>query len=94
MVGVPFNIASYAAFTHLIAHLTNMVPGDFVHTFGDMHLYNNHVEQAKLQLSRTPGKLPRLRINPDLQRLEDLSVEDFIIEDYHPDAAIKLPVAH
>jgi thymidylate synthase len=92
-LGVPFNIASYALLTHMVAQACDMEPGDFVHTFGDAHLYSNHVEQAHLQLSRTPGPLPRLKLNPAKRDLCDFVYEDIVFEDYHPRAAIKAPVA-
>ena len=92
-LGVPFNIASYALLTHMIAQVTDLEPGDFVHTLGDAHLYANHVEQARLQLERTPRPLPRLRLNPQVRSLFDFRWEDIAFEGYDPAPAIKAPVA-
>ncbi len=92
-LGVPFNIASYALLTHMIAHVCKLGVGDFVHTLGDAHLYLNHLEQADLQLTRTPKPLPRLVITRDVEKIEDFRFEDFRIEGYEPDAAIAAPVA-
>ncbi|MBL8790935.1 MAG: thymidylate synthase [Rhizobiales bacterium] len=92
-LGVPFNIASYALLTHMIAHVCKLAVGDFVHTLGDAHLYLNHLEQADLQLSRTPKPLPRLVIAREVERIEDFRYEDFRIEGYEPEAAIAAPVA-
>ncbi len=92
-LGVPFNIASYALLTHMVAQVVDLLPGEFIHTLGDAHLYSNHVEQAKLQLSRTPTSLPRLVLNSDVRRLDDFRYEDIRVEGYEPQAHISAPVA-
>lgn len=92
-LGVPFNIASYALLTMMIAQVCDLQLGEFVHTLGDAHLYSNHFEQAKLQLSRTPKKLPQMQLNPKVKDLFAFQFEDFTLTDYHPDAHIKAPVA-
>jgi thymidylate synthase len=92
-LGVPFNIASYALLTHMVAQVTGLGVGDFVHTFGDVHLYANHFEQARLQLTREPRALPRLKINPEVKRLEDFVFEDFAFEGYDPHPHIKAEVS-
>ena len=92
-LGVPFNIASYALLTHMVAQVCGLGVGDFVHTLGDAHLYSNHVEQARLQLTRDPRPLPTLRLNPDVRTLESFRFEDVAIEGYTPHPAIKAPVA-
>ncbi|WP_266181021.1 thymidylate synthase [Dyella humicola] len=92
-LGVPFNIASYALLTHMIAQVCDLGVGDFVHTLGDAHLYNNHLEQARLQLSREPRPLPRLELNPEVRSLFDFRFEDVAISGYEPYPAIRAPVA-
>ena len=92
-LGVPFNIASYAALTMMIAQVCDMEPGDFIHSFGDVHLYNNHFEQANLQLSRKPFPLPKMKINPLVKDIFDFKYEDFELLDYQAHPSIKAPVA-
>lgn len=92
-LGVPFNIASYALLTHMIAQVCDLQVGDFVHTFGDAHVYSNHFEQVALQLSREPGTLPVLKLNPAVRDLFSFEFEDIEIIGYEPQAAIKAPVA-
>ncbi|PIT10059.1 thymidylate synthase [Snodgrassella alvi] len=92
-LGVPFNIASYALLTMMIAQVCDLKAGEFIHTLGDAHLYSNHFEQAKLQLSRSPKKLPQMHLNPDIKDLFSFQFEDFTLSNYHPDAHIKAPVA-
>jgi thymidylate synthase len=92
-LGVPFNIASYSLLTMMVAQVCALAPGDFVHTFGDAHLYSNHAEQVELQLSRTPYPLPRMKINPDINDIFDFSYEDFELLDYQCHEAIRAPIA-
>lgn len=92
-LGVPFNIASYALLTLMMAQVCDLKPGDFVHSFGDVHLYNNHLEQTKLQLTRTPKKLPTLKINPEVKDLFAFKFEDFELVDYNPEPHIKAEVS-
>lgn len=92
-LGVPFNIASYALLTMMMAQVCDLRPGEFIHTFGDVHLYNNHVEQAKLQLTREPYPLPQMKLNPAIKDLFEFTFEDFTLENYQCHPAIKAPVA-
>ncbi len=92
-LGVPFNIASYALLTLMVAQVCDLKPGDFVHSFGDVHLYNNHFEQAKLQLTRTPFPLPTMKINAEVKDIFGFKFEDFSLEGYQSHPAIKAPVA-
>ena len=92
-LGVPFNSASYALLNTIMAQVTGLKPGDFVHTFGDAHLYSNHIEQATLQLTREPRSLPILKLNPEVKSLFDFTYDDITIENYDPHPAIKAPVA-
>jgi len=92
-LGVPFNIASYALLTMMVAQVCELEPGDFVHTFGDVHLYSNHIEQAKLQLSRKPFALPQMKINPAVKNIFDFKFEDFELVNYEFHPHIKAPVA-
>ncbi|MBV8827291.1 MAG: thymidylate synthase [Bradyrhizobiaceae bacterium] len=92
-LGVPFNIASYALLTLMVAQVTELAPGDFVHTFGDAHLYLNHIEQARLQLARKPRQLPTMRLNPAVKDLFGFRYEDFVLEGYEPHPHIKAQVA-
>ena len=92
-LGVPFNIASYSLLTMMIAQVCDLEPGEFIHSFGDVHLYTNHLEQAKEQLKRTPGKLPQMKINPKVKNLLDFTYEDFELVDYVAEPNIKAPIA-
>jgi len=92
-LGVPFNIASYALLTMMVAQACELEPGDFVHTFGDVHIYSNHEEQVVKQLNRDPKALPTMRINPEVRDLFDFKFEDFELLNYNPDPAIRAPVA-
>jgi thymidylate synthase len=92
-LGVPFNIASYALLTMMVAQVCGLKPGTFVHTFGDLHLYTNHLEQAKLQLSREPRPLPRMNLDPTIKNIHDFRYEDFELAGYDPHPAIKAPIA-
>ena len=92
-LGVPFNIASYSLLLLMVAQVTGLQPGEFVHTLGDAHLYLNHLEQVQLQLGREPGSLPGMTLNPEITRLEDFTFEDFTLSDYDPDPHIAAPIA-
>ena len=92
-LGLGFNIASYALLTMMVAQVCGLKPGEFIHTSGDLHLYSNHIEQAKLQLSREPRKLPTMRINPDAKNIFDFKFEDFELVGYDPHPGIKAPIA-
>lgn len=92
-LGVPFNIASYALLTMMVAHVTGLQLGEFVHTFGDAHLYNNHIEQVKEQLTRKPFPLPTMKLNPDVKDIFSFTIDDFTLEGYQSHPAIKAPIA-
>ncbi len=92
-LGVPFNIASYAILTHMIAQVTDLKPGEFIHTLGDAHLYENHLDQTRELLSRPSRKLPTLSLNPDVRDIEKFTIEDIQIEGYDPHPPIKALVA-
>lgn len=92
-LGVPFNIASYALLTMMVARVTDLKPGEFIHTFGDLHIYLNHMEQVKIQLGREPKSLPKVRISPRAKDIFDFKFDDFTVENYDPYPGIKAPVA-
>jgi len=92
-LGVPFNIASYALLTIMIAHVTNLEPGDFVHTLGDAHVYSNHVEQIKEQITREPRPWPKMKIKRKVESIDDFKMEDFELSEYQPHPVIKMPMA-
>ncbi len=92
-LGVPFNIASYALLTMMVAQVVDLRPGDFVHTFGDLHLYQNHLEQAREQLTRDCRSLPRMKLNPAIKNIRDFKFEDFELVEYNPHPSIKAPIA-
>lgn len=92
-LGVPFNIASYALLTLMVAQVCGLAPGEFIHTMGDTHLYLDHIEQAREQLQRTPGTLPKMRLNPEVKNIFDFRYEDFQLEDYYPQAHIPAKVS-
>jgi thymidylate synthase len=92
-LGVPFNIASYALLTLMVAQVCGLEPGEFIHTFGDVHLYNNHLEQARLQLTREPYPLPVMKLNPAVKDIFDFKFEDFTLENYQSHPPIKAKVA-
>lgn len=92
-LGVPFNIASYALLTMMVAHVCGLKPKEFIHTYGDLHIYKNHIEQVKEQLGRAPRALPTMTLNPDVNDIGDFKYEDFKLEDYNPYPAIKAPIA-
>lgn len=92
-LGVPFNIASYALLTLMMAQVCGLEANEFVHSFGDVHLYSNHLEQARLQLTREPSTLPQMRLNPEVKSIFEFEYEDFSLENYHPHPHIPAPVS-
>jgi len=92
-LGVPFNIASYALLTMMVAQVCGLKPGEFIHTFGDTHIYLNHLKQVELQLSREPRPYPKMILNPDVKDLFSFKYEDFMLQDYDPYPSIKAPIA-
>lgn len=92
-LGVPFNIASYALLTMMVAQVCGLKPGEFVHTFGDLHLYSNHLDQAREQLSREPRPLPQMKLNPEIKNIHDFKFSDFELANYNPHPSIKAPIA-
>ncbi len=92
-LGVPFNIASYALLTHMVAQVTNLIPAQLTVAFDDIHVYLNQLDQVKEQLSRTPGPMPRLKLNPEIKNIFDFKIEDIALEGYEPQDAIKADVA-
>lgn len=92
-LGVPFNIASYALLLMMVAQVTNLQPGEFIHTFGDAHIYKNHLSQVQTQLQRSPKPLPQMHLNPDIKNIDDFTYEDFSLKNYHPHPKITAPVA-
>ena len=92
-LGVPFNIAFYAFLTLMVAQVCGLKPGEFVHSFGDVHLYNNHIDQARLQLTRQPFPLPQMKLNPEINEITGFNYSDFTLENYQSHPAIKAPVA-
>jgi thymidylate synthase len=92
-LGVPFNIASYSLLTLMVAQVCGLRPGEFIHTFGDLHLYTNHIEQAREQLSREPRPLPQMRLNPEVRDIHHFQYEDFELSGYNPYPAIRAPIA-
>ena len=92
-LGVPFNIASYALLTMMVAHVTGLAPGEFIHTLGDAHLYENHLEQARLQISREPRPLPTMRLDSNVRSIFDFEYKDFRLENYQPHPHIPAPIA-